>query len=161
MAAALDIAAKLKGHQLLRWLSPAQVERIAAAGELELYQAGEAIVSEGERADALFLVLQGRQAVYKSGMGERPLAELHPSEFFGEMSLVEPKTRSATVLVLEDTEVFRLPHTALRGLAREDPLAMNALLVAIVHALSDRLRRMNELVTTIGELSDWLASSLV
>jgi CRP-like cAMP-binding protein len=64
-------------------------------------------------------------------------------------------------MAAERTEVFRLPNQAVHRLAGEDPLAMNALLAAVIRALSERLRRMNDTVSMVGQLSDWLRGSLV
>ena len=46
-------------------------------------------------------------------------------------------------------------------LAQEDPRAFNHVLVRVVRALSQRLRRTNQLLSSVGHLADWLAGSLV
>jgi CRP-like cAMP-binding protein len=93
--------------------------------------------------------------------GGRMLATLYPGEFFGEMSLVEPAARSATVVAGEPAYLFRLPHFTLQNLLEEDPLAFNQVLVAIVRVLSERLRRTNHMLGSVGALADYLAGSLV
>ena len=139
-------------------LRPDQVDRFARVGELEAFHAGENIVTEGTLGDALYLILSGAVDVVKT---ERRLATLHAGEFFGEMSLVEPAARSATVVAAEPSHLFRLPHFSLQNLLEEDAIAFNQVLVAIVRVLSERLRRTNQLVGDVGELADWLAGSLV
>lgn len=156
-----DTKSALKRHPLLVRLDTAQLGRVMAAGEVERYDADELIVSEGSLGDAMFLLLGGRAAIIKEGAGPRALAELGPGEFFGEMSLVDAAPRSASVAATEVCTVFRLPNTALRALAEEDPRAMNAVLVAIVRVLSDRLRHMNETITAVASLSDWLAGAII
>jgi CRP-like cAMP-binding protein len=155
------LLAALRGHPLLHRLSEEQLQRFARAGELESYTAGEAIVSEGTLGDSIYLVLAGMTEVHKAGAGGRKLAELGAGEFFGEMTLVEAALRCASVTAKQDAQVFRLPNQAVHRLANEDPRGMNTVLVAVVRVLSDRLRRMNETVATVGQLSDWLAGSLV
>jgi CRP-like cAMP-binding protein len=135
-----------------------QIERIAAAGELENFAAGEEIVREGSASDALYLVLTGAVVVSKHG---HALAELPPGEFFGEMALVEPAPRSASVHARVQAFVFRLPFVSLQHLLEHDATAFNAVLVQIVKTLSDRLRHANHLISSVGELADWLAGSLV
>jgi len=151
----------LRDHPLLRRLSDPQLSKLAAAGELEVYAAGEPIVLEGTLGDSIYLILAGHTEVHKEGAGGRCLAELGTGDFFGEMCLVETASRCATVMAAERTEVFRLPNQAVHRLAGEDPLAMNALLAAVIRALSERLRRMNDTVSMVGQLSDWLRGSLV
>ena len=48
--------------------------------------------------------------------GAQTFATLGANELFGEMSLVEPAPRSASVTAMSATFLFRLPHDALREL---------------------------------------------
>jgi CRP-like cAMP-binding protein len=77
------------------------------------------------------------------------------------MALVEPAPRSATVLAEDASFLYRLPYLSLQNLFQSDPQAGNAVLIEVVKTLSDRLRRANSMVTSVGELADWLAGSLV
>src|SRR5215471_5949139 len=94
---AVTNAELLQQHPLLARLSLEQVLRFAKAGEVERFEAGENIVVEGTLGDSLYLILAGAATVHIGSTGTRPLAALKPGEFFGEMSLVEPAPRSATV----------------------------------------------------------------
>jgi CRP-like cAMP-binding protein len=158
---AVTNAELLRQHPLLARLSLEQILRFAQAGELELFRAGEDIVVEGTLGDALYLILSGSATVHTGAPGSRPLATLNPGEFFGEMSLVEPAVRSATVRAADVTEVFRVPHFALSNLLDDDPVALHLVLVTIIRVLSKRLRDSNALVGSVEKLSEWLASSLV
>ena len=115
-------------------------------------------MAEGSLGDALFLILSGQCAVHK---GPQTFATLSGGEFFGEMSLVEPAPRSATVTAMSATFLFRLPHDALRGLISEDASAASVLLVQVVKTLSERLRRANQMLSSVDLLADWLAGSMV
>jgi CRP-like cAMP-binding protein len=148
----------LERHPLLTHLAPAQLARVASAGEIESFNAGEPILAEGSLGDALFLILSGQVAVHR---GPQTFATLAGGEFFGEMSLVEPAPRSATVTAMQATFLFRLPHDALRALIAEEPAAASVLLVHIVKTLSDRLRRANQMLSSVDVLADWLAGSMV
>ncbi|MEO7731778.1 MAG: cyclic nucleotide-binding domain-containing protein [Kofleriaceae bacterium] len=148
----------LERHPLLAKLEPAQLARIAKAGEIESYNAGERIVADGTLGDALFLILSGQTAVHR---GSQTFATLGAGELFGEMSLVEPVARSASVTAMSPTFVFRLPHDALRTLISDDAQVASVLLVQIVRVLSDRLRRANQMLSSVDLLADWLAGSMV
>jgi CRP-like cAMP-binding protein len=148
----------LERHPLLVHLTPDQLERIAKVGEVESYNPAEQIVVEGSLGDALFLILSGQVAVHK---GPQTFATLSAGDFFGEMSLVEPAPRSATVTSMSATFVFRLPHDALRELISSDPHVASVLLVQVVKTLSDRLRRANQMLSSVDMLADWLAGSMV
>ncbi len=148
----------LERHPLLANLNGEQLERLARAGEIESYNPGETIVVEGSLGDALFLILSGQVAVHR---GPQTFATLSGGEFFGEMSLVEPAPRSANVSAMSATFLFRLPHDALRELISEDGKAASILLVQVVRTLSDRLRRANQMLSSVDVLADWLAGSMV
>jgi CRP/FNR family transcriptional regulator, cyclic AMP receptor protein len=167
-----ELLKALRKHPLLSRVYELHLQPIAAAGEAETYEADETIVEEGSLGDAIFLILSGCVAVHKLGGGPdasaaraqapgRKVAELGPGEFFGEMCLVEPARRSATVVAIEPSLIFRLPNRAVLELAKQDPVTMNALLAAVIRTLSERLRRMNETLAELGQLSDWLKGSLV
>ena len=148
----------LERHPLLVNLEPAQLERIARAGEIESYHPGEPIVVEGSLGDAMFLILSGQTAVHQ---GARTFATLQGGDLFGEMSLVEPVPRSASVTAMSAAFVFRLPHDAMRAMLADDAHAASVLLVQIVKTLSERMRRANQMLSSVDMLADWLAGSMV
>lgn len=148
----------LERHPLLAHLSADQLAQVGRIGEIESYNPGEEIVAEGSLGDALFLILSGQVAVHR---GPQTFATLSASEFFGEMSLVEPAPRSASVTAMSAAFLFRLPHDALRRLISEDASAASILLVQVVRTLSDRLRRANAMLSSVDLLADWLAGSMV
>jgi CRP-like cAMP-binding protein len=148
----------LERHPLLAHLTPEQLDHVSTAGDVESYNRGETIVEEGSFGDALFLVLSGQVAVHR---GPQTFATLSGGEFFGEMSLVEPAPRSATVSAMSAVFLFRLPHDRLRDLLASDPRAASVLLVQVVRTLSERLRKANHMLTSVDMLADWLAGSMV
>jgi CRP/FNR family transcriptional regulator, cyclic AMP receptor protein len=148
----------LERHPLLAHLSSDRLGRLAREGEIETWKGGDEIVAEGSLGDALFLVLSGEVAVHRAS---QTFATLGAGEIFGEMSMVEPAPRSATVTAMSPTFLFRLPHEALHRLLIDDPQTASALLVQIVKTLSDRLRRANHMLSSVDKLADWLAGSLV
>lgn len=121
------------------------------------------IVAQDEPGDALFIIARGRVKVVLYGDNGREviLTILKAGEFFGEMSLVEPAPRSASVTAMSATFLFRLPHDQLRELISDDPNAASILLVQVVKTLSERLRRANQMLSSVDLLADWLAGSMV
>jgi CRP-like cAMP-binding protein len=154
----MSTRAILERHPLLAHLPPERLSRLAREGEVETWKAGEDIVAEGSLGDALFLILSGEVAVYRDG---KTFATLSAGDVFGEMSMVEPAPRSASVSAMSPTFLFRLPHDSLHRLLIDDPSTASALLVQIVKTLSERLRRANHMLSSVDKLADWLAGSLV
>ncbi|HMG56268.1 MAG TPA: hypothetical protein VK601_22365, partial [Kofleriaceae bacterium] len=68
---------------------------------------------------------------------------------------------SASVTAMSAAFVFRLPHDALRLMISEDSQAASVLLVQIVKTLSERVRRANQMLSSVDMLADWLAGSMV
>jgi CRP-like cAMP-binding protein len=147
---------------LIARLNEDQLKRFAAAGDIEVFRPGEDIVVAGTLGDALYLILSGSAQVFGDAKASgRALAKLGAGEFFGEMSLIEPAPRSATVRALEACELLRVPNFAMANLMQDDPAAMNLMLTQIVRVLSRRLRSTNQLVGSVKELADFLSGSLV
>lgn len=91
---------------------------------MRAYPAGEAVVEQGERGAAFFVVLEGRAAVLVDGL---PRRELGAGESFGEVSLVREAPRSATVVAASDLRCAILPIWHLRALAAEHASVATAL----------------------------------
>jgi hypothetical protein len=69
--------------------------------------------------------------------------------------------RSATVRAAELSEVFRVPNFSLTNFLGDDSGALGLVLVSIVRTLSERLRRTNQMVGSMEQLSVLLGGSLV
>jgi small-conductance mechanosensitive channel/CRP-like cAMP-binding protein len=105
---------------------PAEVRtRLAGAAVLCHYDAGEKLVTEGDRGDSLFVLARGRVSVSKSGteIGTTSvaLATLGPGDCFGEMSLLTGAPRTATVTAQDAVEVLVLDRAALAPVLQQDP----------------------------------------
>lgn len=75
------------------------LEEILTSTSLRSYHEGDIIVTEGEEGSSLFLIVSGEVKVFTRGQrGEHlPLAELGAGDFFGEVSLLTGKPRTATI----------------------------------------------------------------
>jgi CRP-like cAMP-binding protein len=89
---------------------------LAGRVRLNTYGAGQAVVRQGERADAFFVVRKGVLRVVEedpdTGRELRTLRTLGRGEAFGEVGLVEASTRAATVRAVENAEVFQVDKGA-------------------------------------------------
>lgn len=74
------------------------------------FEAGEAIVTQGEIGDRFYILERGRvEVVRQEGGGtETVLATLGPGEYFGELALMRDLARTASVRALEPTDVISL-----------------------------------------------------
>jgi CRP/FNR family cyclic AMP-dependent transcriptional regulator len=110
------------------------------------FRRGETIISEGAVGDTAYLIKEGSVRVsVGGGSTDRRITELTAGEVFGEMSLIDPGPRSATVTALADTECIVTTYDELMGSLQEKPEWALEFMKTFVR----RLRHMNELVTTM------------
>jgi CRP/FNR family cyclic AMP-dependent transcriptional regulator len=104
-------------------LNDDDVEWMLTAGVRRLVPAGGVLIEQGVPVDALFILLEGKLAVWlRSRRGaERQLATLNAGEIVGEMSFVDARPPSATVKALEDSTVFALAKPRLTAKLAADP----------------------------------------
>ena len=119
--------------------------------------AGHVVFEDNAPGDTLYIIESGRVQVSKTldNGQEHVFAELGPSEFFGEMALLEEKPRSARVSTLTPTSLLAMPRDTFNTLIEQHPVvAANFLKV-----ISARLRQRNHIQETCCEKNrDWLKS---
>jgi CRP-like cAMP-binding protein len=88
----------------------AALERLAAAASQVTVTAGTPIVTEGEEADAFYVLLGGSVAVIatRDGAPER-VRELTTGDYFGEIGILEESPRTVTIEAQDDVTVLRVP----------------------------------------------------
>src|SRR5262245_65305329 len=71
---------------------------------------GETIIRQGDPGDAFYLIKTGAvQVVVESGAGNSEIvAVLGPKDSFGEMALFSGEPRSATIISVKETTLWRL-----------------------------------------------------
>jgi CRP/FNR family cyclic AMP-dependent transcriptional regulator len=92
------------------------------------------VATQGEGALALHLVLEGRASVR---VGEREVRQLGPGEYFGEISMIDGKRRSATVVATEPLRTLAVPHLAFREVVMDDPESARDLLLLLCGRLRE------------------------
>ena len=76
------------------------------------FSEGEALFKEGDQGDCAYIVLSGEFEVHKQNNGEIiTLATLGFNQVIGEMALISPGARTATVVAKEDSEVLLLEQS--------------------------------------------------
>jgi len=106
--------------------------------------AGALLFRAGEAGDAMYLIESGRVRIHVADAAGQnlTLAELARGDFFGEMSLLDGKPRSASATVTEDARLAVLPREDfLRFVRGNADVALDML-----GAVTDRLRHTDELL---------------
>ena len=99
---------------VLSELTPERVCALGARMTACQCKEGDVIVNQGEPGDALYLIVAGKaEAVVRPPEGSaQPMGTLVVGDFFGEISLLENKPRSATVVALTPMSLLRLERPA-------------------------------------------------
>ena len=105
------------------------------------FKAGETIIAEGEAGETAFLIISGSVEVSIGiGANAKSIGTLAAGDVFGEMSLIDPGPRSATVKAVTDTECFVTTYNEFISAAQADPERAFEFMKTLVR----RLRQMNE-----------------
>jgi CRP-like cAMP-binding protein len=99
----------------------------------------EAIFEAGDRADAVFVVLEGEAQVDVGGRFHR----LRRGDLFGEMALLSPDRRMATVRAVQPVRALRIEADAFLSLLRARPEVGITLLRTLVLRLREVEQRLD------------------
>jgi CRP-like cAMP-binding protein len=94
----------------------------------------ETIVFAGDPEDALYVILAGHAKT--TSRGDRRV--LRAGEYFGELTLIDGRPRSVTVVAMSYVHVMKLPARSVLKLARRYP----AITLTMLGDLTTRLRRL-------------------
>jgi len=99
---------------------------------------------QGDKGDAMYLIESGRVRISIRDEEEQEviLAELAQGDFFGEMSIIDGRQRSADANVIDDAQLAILSREAFLMFVRSNP----DVALEMLSALTDRLRRTDELL---------------
>lgn len=148
----------LKRSPLLRALMKAAPDIMLSALKDEFYKAGTILFRQGDPGDRVYAIWSGRlRAQYEMGPGSPPLVvgERYGGDLMGEMSLLENKPRSATVVVVEDSRLVSLSRENFQRLIVEPEINL-----AVLRTLSQRLRGTDEQLVEASRSVDFLARRL-
>ncbi len=103
---------------ILGALEPRARERLLAAGEERFYGTGEHVLRQGESGVEAFVILAGSARVVRDG---REITRMGPGEFFGEISMLDGRMRTADVIADGSLRVTALSRETLRRALRSEP----------------------------------------
>ena len=81
------------------------LESLAGSLRSQMAGSGEAVVAEGEPADAIYVVISGDLEVTSGGA---PVRDLGVGDYFGEIGVLERMPRTATVRASSQCELYRI-----------------------------------------------------
>ena len=102
------------------------------------YRKGDVIFSEGDMGDTMYIIQSGVVEISHIKDGNRNvLAILEKGNFFGEMALIDSRTRSATATSISRSRLLLLTRDTLMERVRQDP-------GVVIHLLNTLCKRLAE-----------------
>lgn len=118
-----DLTETIRNIPLFSGLSREDIAKILGKLEEKSFNAGTTIFSQGDKGDSFYLIQSGAvQVVLESTAGRSEgIAVLGPQDWFGEMALLSGEPRSATIMAVKDTVVWRLSREDWNELIEKHP----------------------------------------
>jgi CRP-like cAMP-binding protein len=126
--------ARLANVPLFRACSKQDLRHIARLADSDTTSAGEVLVREGSRGNELYVIVHGEAAVTREGT---TVATLKAGDYFGELAVLSPAPRTATVTATTDMEVLIVTARELAILLADVPLFARKLLTGMAGRIQD------------------------
>lgn len=132
----------LRAFSIFSTLSDAQLEAVQAVTRIRQFARRDMVCRKDDPADGLYLLLSGQlQVMDVSENGhEIGLNLIRPGSFFGELSVIDDRARSAHIMAIEPSMVGVVPQAAARQLFYHLPEAAEAMM----RHLADMVRSLTE-----------------
>ena len=140
----------LRRVPLFSLLTVAQAEVISGAVIKRRFKRGEALVEQGQKSNALFILLTGRARVMTSHSRGREviLATLAQGDYLGEMSIIDNEPHSATVRAEVQTDVLMLGRAEFARCLTENA----SMSLVVMRGLVKRLRHADRKIESLALL---------
>jgi uncharacterized membrane protein len=135
----VNVTPLLRSLPLFEGLPEEDLEALATRLERRAFRAGEIIFHQGDMGDSMFFIERGNVNIHLPGEESRrvSLKDLGPSEFFGEVALLDGEPRTASALASTGTTLLELQRETLEHYLAQRPAAA----MSILRAMGARMRR--------------------
>ncbi len=121
------------------------IDVLKNCGQIRTYTNGQILCQEGEKGHSMFILLKGQVEISINSFSDNPqsLGVMPEGSFFGEMSLLEDKPRSATIIACSDNvTVIEVSETDFSKLLLEASSITYRLLLTLNSRLNNMLDRI-------------------
>lgn len=140
----------LKKVPIFSSLSDDELQMILHGGYKKKFKKENFIIKHGDSGDAMYLIITGsvKLTLFNEDGRTIVLSLLNEEDFFGELSLLDDKARSCSVIAMSNCELFILTRQLFYKLIREHPEMM----FKILKELTKRLRRADDKIGSLALL---------
>jgi CRP-like cAMP-binding protein len=120
----------------------AKLKLIVLASQRASYRIGDRLLTEGERADSVFIILEGKANVMRNdGSADVQIAQVESGAVVGEMGVVLDKPYSGTIIAETPVTVLRIDKRTFLDLLTQVPQFS----LALIRELASRLLETSNL----------------
>ena len=123
---------------LLGHLSDLDIEWMIDHGIKERLSLGQHLIHKGEDIDSIYIILSGQLSIVD---GKREIAHVGPGEIVGEMSFLESRPPSVSVIATEESTLFSISKKEVNHRLDTDREFKANFYYSLALFLSDRLRK--------------------
>jgi CRP/FNR family transcriptional regulator, cyclic AMP receptor protein len=148
---------------LLDSLNPIAFQKFISIAKRQTAEAGSALLREGSQGEYLYVILDGKFKVFKTGdnLEQIELAILNSGSTFGEMAVFDGQPSSATVIASEDSIILEISRRDLFEFIQKNHDIGLQLMHAMIYILSSRLRKANAHASSVASTNPMLSETLV
>ncbi|TIO72742.1 MAG: cyclic nucleotide-binding domain-containing protein [Mesorhizobium sp.] len=133
MAPSVSPTIAARRDQMFPVLTDADIERMRRFGEARAYAAGEHIVTAGEVAPGLIVILSGKVDITQAGFGQPEAIITHgPGNFIGELAQLSNRPSLVNAQATEPVEAIVIPSQRLRDLMVQEANLGERLMRALI-----------------------------
>ena len=138
------IEGALTAFEVFRTLPPEAIEALSKRCQWHRYSSNQLIVGQDDETKDVFFIVRGkvRVTVYAASGKEVSFRDLGAGQMFGELSAIDGRRRSATVMAVQEALTARMPPNVFWKAIEHYPQVAAAVmrhLVSLVRALSGRV----------------------
>ena len=144
------LPAQIENIELLSHLSRERLSLVAQSCMWRRFKRGEQILSRDSESRDLYFVASGKVEVanFSSNGREIAYATIAEGGYFGELSAIDDRPRSAAVTASDDCVVAVMPRTAFIDLIRDDPQVS----LTVMNRLANVIRACDERIMDLSTL---------
>jgi len=127
-------------------ITDADRNTMSERGEVHHFGSGDVVINQGDAIDELFVVKTGNllvTRVLKESMVVEFAGPLKPGDVIGEMSFVDGKGASATLVAEGDVELLAIPKSVVEELQAADLTFSGRFFESLILELALKLRSTN------------------
>ncbi len=131
-------------HRIFPELSKTELQALASAAQEQVYAPGDLLCRQGEIGRRLYIISEGEAEIFVNTDKNQlvMINKVGPTDYFGEMALINDAPRAATVRAITNCRTLEIDREAIMNTIDQNP----ALLLSIVRQISDHLRNNDRVI---------------